>query len=86
VSVASGMIDTSTLLRTVLGVSSRGEVASKDVRDAVARAINEQGIVAAARSFDLSRETLAKVAGGVAVTKGTLSQVREKLRRPEVER
>ena len=61
-------------------MSSRGEVAAKDVREAVARAINEQGIVAAAKAFDLSRETLAKVAGGVAVTKGTLSQVREKLR------
>ena len=55
-------------------------IAPKDVRDAVAHVINEQGIVGAAKSLGMARETLAKVAGGVVVAPGTIALVREKLR------
>jgi len=65
-------------------MASRGDIAPKEIRDAVAAEINAHGIVAAAKSLGVSRETLAKVAGGVVVAPGTIALVREKLR--EVER
>lgn len=64
-------------------MASRGVIAPKDVRDAVARTINEHGIVEAAKKLGLARETLAKVAGGVVVAPGTIALVREKLREAE---
>jgi hypothetical protein len=62
-------------------MASRGQVAPEEIRRAVAQSINKLGIVEAARAFGVSRETLAKVAGGVVVAPGTIALMREQLRR-----
>lgn len=62
-------------------MASRGQVAPVEMRRAVAKCINKSGIVEAARVIGIARETLAKVAGGVAVTPGTIALVRERLQK-----
>jgi hypothetical protein len=52
---------------------------TRDEQKKVAQLIEEQGIVKAAETVGLARETLMRVAAGLGVQPGTMALVREKL-------
>jgi hypothetical protein len=59
--------------------NSKGIPAPSDVKEAVKRLVEKDGEGAAAKRLDMSKQTIARILGGLSVNRSTLGMVRARL-------